>query len=75
MIYTIVAVEGMEKVESKTKEVAYGSKVDDESSIFEKNEKNLEEHYEGSAVKVDRYPTRLKKSMNTFAQLAEYRRK
>ena len=56
---TIVAAEDMEKVESKIKESAYGSKVDDEASLFEKNEKQVvEEHYEGSAVKVDIYPTR-----------------
>ena len=43
MIYTIVAVEGMEKVESKTKEAEYDSKVDDDAILAAKyGEKRLQ---------------------------------
>ena len=73
----IIAREGIEKVESKTKGVEYDAKVDNENSLATKSEKKAaaEEHCKGSEVEGDKYPTRNKKRMKRFKELGENRRK
>ena len=73
----IISREGIEKVESKTKEAEYDAKVDNEDSFSAKSEKKAaaEEHCKGSEVEGDEYLTRYKKRMKTFEQLANTRRK
>ena len=58
-----IAREGIEKVESKTKEAEYDAKVDNEDILAAKSEKKAaaEEHCKGSEVEGDEYPTRYKK--------------